>query len=91
MSRKRTFECPCCGADVVLGARACKECGSDARTGWQSGEEIDYQSIEIPDGYGGDGDPDAAAPAARRRSRRTAAVALLCALALLLAALLRWI
>ena len=55
MSRKREyFECPNCGADVRVGAKVCRECGSDASTGWQSSEEIDYQSIEIPDGYGPD-------------------------------------
>src|SRR5687767_13412138 len=26
--------CPHCGADVPPGARACRECGSDERTGW---------------------------------------------------------
>ena len=51
MSRK-TFECPNCGADVVVGKAVCRECGSDSSTGWQSSEEIDYQSIDIPDGYG---------------------------------------
>ncbi|MFN3240373.1 MAG: zinc ribbon domain-containing protein [Planctomycetota bacterium] len=53
MSRKREFfECPNCGADVAVGAKACRECGSDDTTGWQSSEEIDYHSIDIPDGYG---------------------------------------
>jgi hypothetical protein len=27
---------------------------ADADTGWQSQEEIDYRSVEIPDGYGDD-------------------------------------
>lgn len=31
------------------GRLACPECGSDERTGWQDAEEIDYQSVEIPD------------------------------------------
>ena len=53
MSKKREYtECPHCGADVVVGSKVCRECGSDANTGWQSSEEIDYQSIEVPDGYG---------------------------------------
>ena len=52
---KQTFECPNCGAEVVVGKKVCRECGSDASTGWQSSEEIDYQSIDIPDGYGPDG------------------------------------
>ncbi|MCK5941397.1 MAG: hypothetical protein KAI24_05455 [Planctomycetes bacterium] len=55
MSRRReTFECPNCGAEVAVGRKACRECGSDDLTGWQSSEEIDYQSIDIPDGYGPD-------------------------------------
>ena len=52
--RRETFECPNCGADVYVNAKVCRECGSDASTGWKSSEEIDYQSIEIPDGYGPD-------------------------------------
>lgn len=56
MRKKRaTFECPNCGADVPVRAKVCRECGSDADTGWKSSEEIDYQSIDIPDGYGPDG------------------------------------
>lgn len=48
----RTFECPNCGAVVKAGKKVCRECGSDDSTGWMSSEEIDYQSIDIPDGYG---------------------------------------
>jgi hypothetical protein len=48
----KTFECPNCGADVPVGKKGCRECGSDASTGWMDSEEIDYQSIDIPDGYG---------------------------------------
>ena len=51
MSNK-TFPCPNCGADVRVGRKSCRECGSDDSTGWMSSEEIDYQSIDIPDGYG---------------------------------------
>lgn len=43
------FECPHCGAPVREGRLACPECGSDADTGWQSSEEIDYQSVDLPD------------------------------------------
>ncbi len=46
---RSTFECPQCGAPVPAGRLACPECGSDAKTGWQSTEEIDYQSVELPD------------------------------------------
>jgi len=57
MSGKREFfDCPNCGADVAVGAKVCRECGSDASTGWKSSEEIDYQSIDIPDGYGPEDD-----------------------------------
>lgn len=48
----RTFECPNCGAPVKVGKKVCRECGSDDATGWMSSEDIDYRSIEIPDGYG---------------------------------------
>ena len=42
MRKKRaTFECPNCGADVPVSAVVCRECGSDAETGWKSSEEID--------------------------------------------------
>lgn len=51
-SKREFFECPNCGADVRVGAKVCRACGSDASTGWKSSEEIDYQSIDIPDGYG---------------------------------------
>ena len=49
-----TFVCGHCGADVLVGSKSCRECGSDADTGWQSAEEVDYQSVEIPDVYGDD-------------------------------------
>lgn len=45
------FECPNCGADVAVGSKACRECGSDDTTGWQSQEELDYQGTELPAGY----------------------------------------
>jgi hypothetical protein len=50
------FACPNCGTDVPVGARACRECGSDATTGWQDSDEIDYASVDLPDGYRGDGE-----------------------------------
>lgn len=54
--QREFFECPNCGADVPVGAKACRECGSDATTGWQSAEEIDYQGAELPEGYAVDAD-----------------------------------
>jgi hypothetical protein len=49
-----TFPCPHCGADVPAGRPSCRECGSDASTGWKSSEEIDYTSLDLPDGYRAD-------------------------------------
>ncbi len=91
MSKKkpRSFECPNCGAEVAANARACRECGSDANTGWKHGDELDYQSVEIPDGYGGEFDSKPSRSALLSR-RAVAVVALVVALALILAVLLRW-
>lgn len=50
--KRAVFPCPHCGADVRAGAKVCKVCGSDAETGWQDEEEIVYQSLDIPDGWG---------------------------------------
>jgi hypothetical protein len=33
------------------GKAACPHCGSDAETGWADADEIEYQSVEIPDFY----------------------------------------
>lgn len=49
--RREIFACPHCGADVPVGARSCRECGSDAATGWLDEQEIDYQGVDLPDGY----------------------------------------
>ena len=81
--RRERFACPHCGADVSVGAKVCRECGSDAGTGWQDGEEIDYQSLDLPEGYATLPDhPGGPVPGTRRRW--IALVALLLA-ALLLA------
>ena len=48
---RESFACQHCGADVAASAKACKECGSDAATGWQNYEEIDYQQLDLPEGY----------------------------------------
>lgn len=77
----RTFECPQCGTEVRAGRLACPECGSDARTGWQESEEIDYQSVDVPDGYSEPREPP------RRRRIWPAIVAVLLVLALLLLAM----
>ncbi len=46
---RRTLVCPHCGATFREGRLSCPECGSDAQTGWKSQEEIDYQSVELPE------------------------------------------
>lgn len=45
----RVVECPHCGAPIDARRVSCPECGSDAATGWRSSEDIDYESIELPD------------------------------------------
>jgi hypothetical protein len=39
---------------VKVGAAVCRECGSDAGTGWQSSEDVDYQSLDLPTGHSTD-------------------------------------
>ncbi len=39
--------CPNCGAEVLPGAKACPECGSDEQTGWS--EEARYAHLGLPD------------------------------------------
>ncbi|MBC8352008.1 MAG: zinc ribbon domain-containing protein [Planctomycetes bacterium] len=35
-----SFDCPCCGAEVVAGANFCRECGASDDSGWdEEGEE----------------------------------------------------
>lgn len=51
------FVCPHCGADVLRGAKSCKECGSDAETGWAP-EAKKWDAEVSGDGYGGGGDFD---------------------------------
>jgi len=49
--RSREEECPHCGETFRAGKAACPHCGSDADTGWADADEIEYQSVEIPDFY----------------------------------------
>jgi uncharacterized membrane protein YvbJ len=65
-AQRPSFACPHCGADVAQGAAACRECGSDASTGWQDQEEIDYQSLDLPQGYADEGHPGARLPSRPR-------------------------
>ncbi|MBK8096668.1 MAG: hypothetical protein IPK26_06145 [Planctomycetes bacterium] len=81
------FDCPNCGEPVKVGSAACRECGSDARTGWQSGEEVDYQSVDVPDGWG----PDDEAPTSGGANPwRWRIVALVLAIVLITYSLLGW-
>lgn len=86
--RKPSFECPHCGADVPAGRAVCRECGSDARTGWLDDEEIDYQSLDIPQGWGPDQEPTRGFAAVMRRWAFVA-IAILSAMALLYITVLR--
>lgn len=59
MARKKSsdwFVCPHCGADVPVGAKVCRECGSDDETGWSEGEDV--WKAEIGTGYGDEEDFD---------------------------------
>lgn len=76
-------ECPNCGARFKRGRLACPECGSDAATGWRSSEDLDYESVEIPDFW------DEAAMGSRRRSPRWWIAILLALLGMLAFALAR--
>lgn len=40
-------DCPVCGAFVPKGAKACPECGADAKSGWQ--EDNTYDGLDLPD------------------------------------------
>ncbi len=40
------FNCPHCGAEVRVGASGCRECGSDAETGWS--EDALLWQADIP-------------------------------------------
>lgn len=42
-------ECPNCGEPLPRGASACKECGSDEKTGWKSAEDVDYEAVDLPE------------------------------------------
>lgn len=50
------FTCPHCGARVPSGALACRQCGSDAETGWS--EDADLWTADIPSAEGDNDDFD---------------------------------
>lgn len=45
----RQRDCAHCGAPLPAGARSCRECGSDAETGWKDEEELFLASVELPE------------------------------------------
>ena len=53
---EKYFACPHCGADVVVGADYCRECGASEESGWH--EESHWLSIDVPAGYDEDDDFD---------------------------------
>lgn len=40
-------DCPVCGEFVPRGARSCRECGSDEKTGWS--EAAAYDHLDLPE------------------------------------------
>ena len=78
--RREFFICRHCGAEVPVGARSCRRCGSDEETGWS--ESAGEWEENVPSsGYGGDDEfeydefvarefPDQAAPSGRRQAWR---------------------
>ena len=55
-SKQEYFSCPHCGADVPVGAAACRECGSDEETGWS--EDAYGESLSTSEGYADEDDFD---------------------------------
>ena len=86
--RRELLACPHCGADVAVGAKVCRECGSDATAGWQTEEEVDYQSLDLPEGYSQDPEHPGALLSSKR-SPWLVVVAIVAALALLAFTVLR--
>ena len=41
-----TFLCPNCKSEVLVGAAFCRECGSDAQTGWS--DETYLDDLDLP-------------------------------------------
>ena len=44
-----TFACPHCGAEFRAGAKACRNCGSDAETGWSAEAWQEVSGYAEPD------------------------------------------
>lgn len=95
------FVCPHCGADVLRGAKACKECGSDAETGWAPEARHHDEEEALPTGHGRERDfeyddflerefPQHMSPERRAKKRRWIALVLLVIAAFLLYTLYCW-
>lgn len=82
MARRRQKECDHCGESIPERALACPHCGSDAQTGWADSEELEYQSVEIPESWPED-DGTFGGPRSARWVRVTAIVLLFALLFLL--------
>ncbi len=74
-------DCPICGEFVPRGAKACRECGSCDKTGWN--EDAAYDHLDLPDEAHEEESPNRRAPAKILRATwwRWAALALVIALA----------
>ena len=96
--RRELFACPNCGADVDVGAAACRECGSDASTGWLDEATIQRAQVDGSGVYldgGGDERPRASMDAWVRGTLRAAmwvpiAFFLVCAIGLVAGLFLGW-
>jgi len=70
--------CSHCGAPLPPHAVACRECGSDAETGWN--RDVEYLSVELPE----DSETaDRRASRERNRDARRRTIAVLCVFGLL--------
>jgi predicted nucleic acid-binding Zn ribbon protein len=56
--------CPVCGAAVPAGAKSCRECGADERTGWDE-EQTRYDGLDLPDDAFDDDTPRRQSPKRR--------------------------
>lgn len=52
--KAKYFDCPHCGAEVRVGSSSCRECGSDAETGWS--EDAQLWAADIPTAVGDEDD-----------------------------------
>ncbi len=69
---QRSVPCPNCGELIPARALACRECGSDAETGWSDETYLDGLDLPDTEGYEAflESELGIAAPGARGRSRK---------------------